>query len=90
MNEKVDKLQNIFETANLIFIRELADQLHSNNSDIVEAAQGECPSGLKYEVQRVMKSQENLLNLIIKLADELDADFIQGMELLKELGTMKE
>lgn len=85
MNEKAEKLQNIFESPNLIFIRELADQLHNNNSDIVEAAQGDCISGLKYEVQRVVKSQEILLNLIAKLADEVDADFIRGMELIKEL-----
>lgn len=90
MNEKMDKLQDIFETPNLIYIKELVNQLHYTNSDVSEAAQEELPCGLKFEVQRVMKGQEILLDLITKLIDELDADFVRGMELIRELGTMKE
>ena len=90
MNEKMDKLQDIFETANLIYIKELVNQLHYGNSDVSEAAQEELPCGLKFEVQRVAKGQEILLDLITKLIDELDADLIQGMELLNEIGTRKE
>lgn len=85
MNEKMDKLQDIFETPNLIYIKELLNQLHYGNSDVSEAAKEELPCGLKFEVQRVMKGQEILLDLITKLIDELDADLIHGIEMLKEL-----
>lgn len=85
MNEKMDKLQDIFETPNLIFIKELVNQLHYSNSDVSEASKEELPCGLKFEVQRVAKGQEIILDLITKLIDELDADLIHGMELLKDL-----
>lgn len=86
MNEKIDRIQDIFENPNLIYIKELLNQLHYGNSDVSEAAQEELPCGLKFEVQRVAKGQEIILDLITKLIDELDADLIHGMELLKELG----
>ena len=86
MNRKVEELQKLYGTSNLFFIKELSSQMQDNNFLISEISRRNSDfNKMRNELDSLIKRQNILLALIIKLAAEVDTNLNKAVVLLHDL-----
>ena len=86
MNRKVDELNRLYGTSNLFFIKELSSQMQENNFLIGEISRRHSDfNKMRSELDSLIKRQNILLALIIKLAAEVDTNLNTAVVLLHDL-----